>query len=323
MERFDAYMDRCLYGPNGFYTAHGTAGRSRGDFITSPEVGPLFGAVLANALDAWWEAAGRPEPFTVYDVGCGPNTLLTSVLRACRAGERPWRLVGVDRVAAESGEGHADVAHRVERISDLPDDLTGSVVVANELLDNLPFRIIDRAGSTSAGEPEWSEVHVDNGREVLVPTDVRLSIQPGSRAPFLEQAMAWCRSVLERQPLHLVLFDYGATTTSELATRGGWVRTYRHHRRAHNPYREPGEWDITTDIAIDQLPVGATVVSQAEFLRRWGIERLVEEGREYWKANAARPDLAAIAMRSRVSEAEALLDPDGLGSWLAVHYTVR
>ena len=57
-------------------------------------------------------------------------------------------------------------------------------------------------------------------------------------------------------------------------------------------------------------------MTQADFLRRWGIDELVEEGRVHWAAHADRPDLTAMRMRSRVSEAEALLDPAGLGSWL-------
>jgi hypothetical protein len=43
---------------------------------------------------------------------------------------------------------------------------------------------------------------------------------------------------------------------------------------------------------------------------------LVEEGRRYWADHANAPDIAAIKMRSRVTEAPALVDPDGLGSWM-------
>jgi SAM-dependent MidA family methyltransferase len=63
--RFDAFMNMALYGPEGFYNSGGRAGR-RGDFITSPEVGPLFGAVLARALDAWWVEMGSPDDFRVF-----------------------------------------------------------------------------------------------------------------------------------------------------------------------------------------------------------------------------------------------------------------
>ena len=49
-----AFVDAALYDPGeGFYATGGQAGR-RGDFITAPEVGPLFGAVVSNAIDHWW-----------------------------------------------------------------------------------------------------------------------------------------------------------------------------------------------------------------------------------------------------------------------------
>ena len=79
--RFDQFMSLALYGEAGFYTRHGQAGR-RGDFITSPEIGPLFGAVVARALDDWWRELGCPAPFTVVEVGAGPGTLARSVLAA-------------------------------------------------------------------------------------------------------------------------------------------------------------------------------------------------------------------------------------------------
>ena len=305
VERFDRYVERCLYGTDGFYATDGSAGRRGGDFLTSPEVGPLFGAVVFRVIDAQWEAAGRPEHFTVYDVGCGPGTLLRAVaVAAGDAGGRPWDLVGVDRVASPGAS--------IER---LPDDLTGSVVVANELLDNLPFRIVEHAAEG------FAEVHVrfpadgTAPEEELIATGLELDIAAGTRAPYLEQARDWVASVLDRGPLAMLVFDYGTPTTAELANRGGWLRTYRGHRRGDDPYRDPGRWDITTDVAWDQLPTADRLETQAAFLRRWGIDELVDAGRVYWRDHAANPDLTALRMRSRVNEVDALLDRDGLGGW--------
>ncbi|MEM7326544.1 MAG: SAM-dependent methyltransferase, partial [Actinomycetota bacterium] len=245
-ERFDRYMERALYGPDGFYATDGSAGRRRGDFITSPEVGPLFGAVVAEAIDRWWTDAGNPDPFTVYDVGCGPGTLLKAI-RLARP-ERPWHLIGVD-VAGDAAD-----------LTELPEDLRGAVVIGNELLDNLPFRIVERRTDG------YHEVHVADGQEVLAPLAVDEDhpagmsvggppdIPVGTRAPLMTEAAIWVQRVLDRNPLVVCLFDYGAPETVELATRGGWLRTYRQHQRGTNPLIDPGSMDITTDVGWDQLP---------------------------------------------------------------------
>jgi SAM-dependent MidA family methyltransferase len=241
----------------------------------------------------------------VIDAGTGPGALARGLRRGSGASGPARQVVGVD---------HGDA---------LP-DVAGAVIIANELLDNVPFRMIERSGDG------WLEVWVDDRgaagvEEVLRPLDADAvglvppscaDLAPGTRLPLLEQAAGWMGDVLARGPAAVLMFDYGALTTVELARRGGWLRTYRHHQRGHDPYREAGQWDITTDIAVDQLPGRPETTDQATFLHRWGIDDLVAQGRRYWTEHAGRPDVTAIRMRSRVAEAEALLDPDGLGGWL-------
>lgn len=303
-ERFDAYMERCLYGADGFYATTGIAGRRRGDFLTSPEVGPLFGAVLTRALLDGWERAGRPEPYTIYDVGCGPGTLLKTVQVALADLEDapPWTLVGIDRVDSPGADRHH-----------LPEDLTAAAVVANELLDNLPFRVMRRT------DDGLDELHVLDGSESWAPSDVDpvgpLDLPIGPRAPYHARAADWVVDLLARNPSQVHLFDYGARTTIELAERGGWLRTYRSHQRGEDPLLEPGEWDITTDVAWDQLRDPDRLETQADFLDRFGIDELVDEGRRYWTEHAARPNVRAMRMRSRVVEADALTEVGGLGGW--------
>lgn len=138
--RFDHFMNEALYGAHGFYTSGaGRAGR-RGDFITSPEIGPLFGTVVARALDAWWRDMGSPNDFHIYDVGAGPGGLARAVIAAqpdCLAGD-------VSRyVCVEIGEAQwATHPAGVASMKSLPDGELRGVVLANELLDNLPFRLL-------------------------------------------------------------------------------------------------------------------------------------------------------------------------------------
>ena len=295
-------MERCLYGADGFYsTGRGSAGRRR-DFITSPEVGPLFGAVLANAINQLWLDLGQPDPFVVADFGTGPGTLIRSLEVADPPCSQVWDLRGLDRATTED--------------PDWP-DLTGGLIIANELLDNLSFRIVE---NTADG---MQEVWVVEGEEELHPTDLVLDIPPGTRAPIQTAAHDWVTWALQSGAAHVLGFDYGALSTPELAQRGGWLRTYAGHNRGNDPLVSPGSVDITTDVAIDQLPKPTQVVTQAEFLTTWGINSLVAEGKEYWQLHAAAPDVAALRMRSRVSEAEALLDPAGLGQWFVIRWDTK
>lgn len=324
MERFDEYLERALYDPaRGFYAAGGQAGR-RGDFLTSPEVGPLFGTVLARALDSWWHDLGEPDPFWVVEAGAGPGTLARAVLSATPACLPALRYVTVERSTAQQAL-HPD---QVEIRAGLPDGPITGVVLANELLDNLPFRLVERT------DDGWDEVWVEEGREVLLPVEepwprafVGLDVPPGARVPVQEQAAAWLADALalvERG--RVVVVDY-ADTTGSMAGRppADWLRTYRGHERGGDPLEDAGSQDITVEVAIDQLAAVRAPDedrTQAEFLRAHGIDELVEEGRRLWAERAHLGDLAAIRARSRVTEAEALGDPAGLGAFRVLEWVV-
>ncbi|MDJ0769286.1 MAG: SAM-dependent methyltransferase [Ilumatobacter sp.] len=319
---FDRFMADALYGPAGFYTAGGRAGR-RGDFITSPEVGPLFGAVVARFLDAEWDRIGRPDPFTVVDAGAGPGTLARSVLAAVPACAPAMRFVAVE-VAAAQREQHPD---GVESAAELPDGSFDGVVFANELLDNLPFRL-------AVFDDGWREAYVvelPDGRLVeqlsapFEPTPDVLPSAPslGARAPLQDGARRWVEAARSRLSSgSVVAIDYAVPTTAELAARPWreWLRTYRGHERGGHYLADPGAQDITSEVAIDQLPEPDAVRTQAQWLQLHGIDELVVEGKLHWEQHAAQPDVAAIRMRSRVSEAEALLDPAGLGSFSVLEW---
>ncbi len=320
--RFDRYLDLALYGDGGFYSTGGRAGR-RGDFLTSPEVGPLFGAVLVAWIAAEHRRLGEPDDFEVIEVGAGPGTLARSI-------QQHWRTLGVPghpytavETSAAQRASHPD---GVVSAAVLPDRPVVGVVIANELLDNLPFRLLVFDGG-------WREAHVavTGGRlvEVLAPlTDMPpwlpTSAPHGARVPWQEAATGWVTAVRRLVGAGTVLcLDYVTPRTAELAAMPWreWLRTYRGHERGRHYLTDPGGQDITTQVALDQLPEPDVVRTQAQFLQRWGVDELVHEGRRVWEAAAAAPTVAAMRMRSRVREAEALLDPAGLGAFLALEWS--
>jgi SAM-dependent MidA family methyltransferase len=282
--RFGAFVDLALYGPGGFFARGGGAGRAGRDFVTSPEVGSLFGLCVARALDGEWERLGRPDPFVVVEAGAGNGRLARDVLRTdlrC-AGALHYVLVERSRrLRAEQGarlplEPVADALGPSTRagpdeapepvcglgpvvgaLDELPARPVDGVVLANELLDNLAFEVVVR------GARGWDEVRVgvtDGGRftELRVPAtddlirwlgDVDAPV--GTRLPVATGAVAWiaaAAAVLRRGSLLLV--DYTAEWHALVARAGGWMRTYVGHSRGGDPLDAPGSQDLTIDVPI-------------------------------------------------------------------------
>ena len=201
-----------------------------------------------------------------------------------------------------------------------------AVVIANELLDNLPFGIAEFDGA------RWLEVRVgyteDTFEEVLVPTDADLdyAVAAGTRVPIPRGMNEWwreCEGVVRRG--FVLVIDYAATI-AELGDRP-WLRTYRAHAAGTGPLDAPGEQDITADVVLEQLDTASPFTRirrdrQDAWLQSVGIEELVAEGRAVWEAGAERGDLEALAGRSRIGEAVALTDPEGLGAHQVVLFAV-
>ena len=326
-------------------------------------MGPLFGAVLARALDHWWEELGAPDPFVVVEAAAGVGTLAKAVLAAppeCLPALRYLLVERSERLRArqatvlplepaatvlgpmgpvddEDDEGAQPLpggGPRVASLVELPVGPFTGVVLANELLDNLPFSLLQRAAEG------WREVRVaeegDAFVEVLTPAgaaevDLAERLVPGAavgaRIPLQAPAVDWLRGALRAlQRGRVVLVDY-ASTTPELAKRpmDEWLRTYRQGQRGGPPLDRPGTQDVTVEVCVDQLArvqPPAADRSQEEFLRAHGIDDLVARAKEAWQAAAARPDLEALAARSRVGEAAALLDPTGLGAFRVLEWAV-
>jgi SAM-dependent MidA family methyltransferase len=246
---------------------------------------------------------------------------------------------GTEDDSAPGGGTTDDVATgpRLVSLPDLPIGPFTGIVLANELLDNLPVKLLTH--DAAAG---WREIRVgltadeDDVAEYVVPADAalvavaeRLVPEPtdGARVPLQLAAGEWVRrasGVLDRG--RVVLIDYADSTPSMAARQPDeWLRTYRDHARGSAPLEDLGLQDITCEVAVDQLArvrPELEVESQADFLRRHGVDELVEHGRRVWHERGGIGDLAAIEGRSRVNEAAALLDPDGLGAFTVLTWTV-
>lgn len=327
---FERYMEMALYDPAGGYFATGPLrSHEAGDFLTSPEVSAAFGASLAVHVEREYHRLGRPSGFTVMDVGAGAGSLLESLLAAL-----PFepRAVAVE-VSPAARRAIRTRLPQVEVVSHPWSfhDLAG-VVIANELLDNLPMAIAVRTGDG------WSERRVGaaDSRLVWVDALVRPAVQSwldahagdlpaGGVVECQLEAGAWLdRMIRLLGSGSILVIDYGDTTAGLLPRRReGTLRTYRAHHLGPHPLDEPGRTDLTADVNFSALVAVASrhgadyeIRTQRGFLAALGLrDRLERRRREELELARSGEPMERLKVRSEVKEIETLLHPRGLGDF--------
>ena len=140
---FDRYMELVLYAPGlGYYSAGARKLGPAGDFITAPEVAPVFSRCLASQCAEVLDGLGGGD---VLELGAGSGAMAAAMLAEFEAlGRVPARYRILDLSADLRARQHATIASavpqlldRVEWLERLPDAFEG-IVVANEVLDALP-----------------------------------------------------------------------------------------------------------------------------------------------------------------------------------------
>jgi NADH dehydrogenase [ubiquinone] 1 alpha subcomplex assembly factor 7 len=269
--RFDRFMELALYAPGGYYDEPPIGAGPAGDFVTSPHVHPVFAQLVAEAVAGMHEAMGRPEPVDLIEAGAGDGTLLRALMP--ELAHSPMRLVAVERSpGARRALGAIDGVSVHET---MPPPGAPTVIVAHELLDNLPFR---RIRATDDGP---REVHVgfegDRFVEVLVPADDDLeapahdgeSVVPTGAAAFVTEALAG------PGPRALLAIDYGSDQGA-----GGPAHGYASHRVVEDLLAAPGATDITAGVDFGFLARAVNAqglqafptVSQHDALGALGLE---------------------------------------------------
>jgi SAM-dependent MidA family methyltransferase len=324
-------MDMALYHPDlGFFASDRLRSEKAGDFLTSPEVSGLFGEVLARFVSQERERIG--DPFHLIEVGSGSGSLLRSLLSKIDVG-----VLAID----------ASPAARTALRDFLPDEAIGvefpartrGVILANELIDNLPMALSQRVGDG------WRERWVGSDEHGLAFVDVAPrpeveawleanagDVVDGGWVEVQLAAAAWLSDALTRlEAGSVVLIDYGDTSENLLPRRqDGTLRTYRAHHLGPHPLDEPGETDITADVNFSALlataeHAGATVrlLRQDDFLTELGLrDRLSNLRHVELEAARAGDEMARLRARSIKTEVETLLHPRGLGDFRVLIATV-
>ncbi|MEZ5659376.1 MAG: SAM-dependent methyltransferase [Burkholderiaceae bacterium] len=307
---FDQFMQAALYEPGlGYYVAGARRFGAAGDFVTAPELTPLFGHCLANASLEWLEVLAP----TITEFGAGTGQLAAQMLNALdRLGRAPdaYRIIEVSPALREQ-QRHTlemlcpDLAGRVQWLDRLPERLDG-LILANEVLDAMPVRLFalhegtihERGLMRGQGDQPlvWQTRIADSGftarvRRALAgagwggadPLALDLSVWPeGYASEVHEAAIGWVDTLAERLGAGVMLLvDYGfpAREFYHPQRAGGTLACHYRHRVHHDPLRYPGLQDITVHVDFTALArraerAGLEVLgytSQANFLLNAGL----------------------------------------------------
>ena len=219
-------------------------------------------------------------------------------------------------------------------LDDLPDNFNG-VIIANELLDNLPCALAIRSGDgwierrVGAADERFGFVTATARPKIAAWCDAYAGTVPeGGMVEVQLAATEWIESAL--QCLNrgaLVVVDYGGTA-EELEPRRtqGTLRTYRSHHLGPDPLLEPGATDVTVDVNFTAMlaaaeSVGATAElhRQDDFLASLGLREQIRDLRHQERDLAKfRDEMQRLVVRSEATDAETLLHPRGLGDFRVI-----
>jgi SAM-dependent MidA family methyltransferase len=291
---FDRFMAMALYEPGLGYYANQTpkfghlpqgANGQGSDFVTAPELTPLFGHTLARPVGQALAATGTDE---VWEFGAGTGALALQVLDALATmGQKPRRYTIVDLSGSlrerqrATLAAHADVVHWVDA---LPATLSG-VVLGNEVLDAMPVQLLARMKN------EWFERGVAlDAAQMLQWADQPTGLRPplvieGPQDYLTEihpQAEAFVRTLAERMQRGVAFFiDYGFPEAEYFHPQRhmGTLICHRAHQTDNRPLADLGLKDITahvnfTGVALAAQDAGMEVLgytSQGRFLINCGL----------------------------------------------------
>lgn len=319
---FAEYMELALYGEGGFYETPPVG--SEGDFVTNPHVHPVFGELLARAIGDLRAALGEPNLFRLTEVGAGDGTLAVQLIDA----------LGSDRLvytAVERSPGAREALASIMGIT-VSDVMEGEaddgphLVLAHELLDNLPFR---RMRGTPDGPREvrvglrgerLEEVLTDPGDDLVIAPG---RLEPGEEAVVSDGALAFVDDLAATLTNgYALLIDYG-----DVGSSGGGTHGYRRHRVVEEPLDMPGDADITSGVDFAVIAARAEAAGLTTFPVVTQHRALMALGFEDWvRAELARQvellderdGLGAVRAWTGRSRATLLADPASLGrfKWL-------
>ncbi len=300
---FRRFMELALYAPGlGYYVAGASKFGAAGDFVTAPEISPLFGRLLAAPCAQVLERLGGGD---LLEFGAGTGAMAVQVLsRLEELGRLPDHYfileVSPELRQRQARTLEAQVPHlasRVEWLEGLPHDFSG-VMLANEVLDAMPVERF-RKGDTGVERQwvaweekrllaQWRDAEGELAAALAAIEAEVGELPPGYRSELNPSLAPWLTAVAEslRQGL-LLLIDYGYPRREYYHPQRhmGTLRCHFRHHAHDDPLLLPGLQDITAHVDFTAVAEGGRqaglerlgYATQARFLLGCGLDRLLAE----------------------------------------------
>ncbi len=294
---FARYMELALYEPGlGYYSGGAKKFGAAGDFVTAPEMSPLFAQTLARQLV---QIMAQSAP-AVMEIGAGSGALAVELLLELARLDSAPESYGILELSAELEQrqrrllqGRApQLLHRVHWHKQLPESFTG-VVVANELLDAMPVQLVHwqtdgsiRERGVVAGDGdtlEWSDgpapkALLSAAETISVPTPYLSEVGLAAGAWIVEWA-----HILEKGALLLIDYGFPRHEYYHPQRDSGTLMCHYRHRAHTDPFYLPGLGDISAHVDFTAVAEAAAsggldilgYTSQASFLMNCGIGELL------------------------------------------------
>ena len=281
---FSQWMDHALYAPQlGYYTSGSFKFGAKGDFITAPEISSLYGATLANTIAPLLEYFSvQKEVGTILEFGAGSGKLCQDILeQLLEINQLPDRylilevspdLIDRQRNRLKKFLKERNVTTNIEWLSEMPNDFKG-VILANEVLDAIPFNLIIRKGNKwyfqgvtinpTPSSPSFSDHWLwQSGEEVprdLLPDYLMQSTQSypeNYQTEIHPRAHAWMEMIAHHVSQGLIIaIDYGFPEHEYYHPQRTLGTHIAHHRHQSIPdmFYLPGLCDITSHVEWSSL----------------------------------------------------------------------
>ncbi len=326
---FSRYMETVLYAPGlGYYAAGAMKFGAAGDFVTAPELTPLFGRTLAQAIaPVLLETGGE-----VLELGAGSGRLAVDVLEELeQLGALPSRYSILEVSADLRQRQQQTLAHqrplwveRVRWLDALPQHFTG-VILGNEVLDALPVELVHwtDAGPRVRGVVRQGDGFAWQDRAIADPV-LRTRAEALDRVPdylseislAAEGLIASLAGSLDRGLILMIDYGFSASEYYHPQRHMGTLRAHYRHHALDDPFYLPGLCDLTAHVDFSAvaragMASGLTLagyISQAGFLLNSGLTELLMQT----------PPTDAAAYLPQANAVQRLVSPAEMGELFKV-----